>query len=964
MAFTSVNHNTDALLFLKVFCDLLKEMTKRKDTKSTSKTSSKRSKRRVEAKSNTRSTTRGGTSRRSGRRKPRNSSGSGGGVLDKARNLREISLPTFKKPTFNFQFNARRKAIITGLVCILATIFISLSLLSPNQGWVTGRVIDLIWSTFGWGSPAILISLLLGGFWLIQWGMERPPKITSLRYVGSILLFLTLESFASIIALMQDNGLYTFEQIQAAQVGGGFVGNLLAQSFISVIGHVGTIFSLMVIGLIAGVMVSGVQWDELMGLFRFNTAQTRAPRQGALSLRQRRSVDEAAAPTTARATAATPAVAEHTASDVVREWVEPAPPDEAIDKEEVPSPNGRRRSTRRRIAPANNQQDDAPLPQPIILGREEKQKLSWSLPDLQEMLNLGADYETNNDHIREQSHIIEETLRSFGAPSSVVDVQHGPTLVQYCVEPQYIEQRSGKRTKVKVGKIASLADDLALALAARSVRIQAPVPGKGYVGIEVPNEAKALVSLRDVMESDVFKKLTKKSPLTIGLGQDVSGQPMAADLTKMPHVLVAGATGSGKSICVNSIIACLLLQNTPEDLQLVMVDPKRVELTGYNGIPHLAAPVVVDMERVVGTLQWALREMDNRYKLFADTGARNITDYNSKIRQQRKQKLPFIVIIIDELADLMMLAPEDTERAITRLAQMARATGIHMIIATQRPSVDVVTGLIKANFPARIAFAVASSTDSRVVLDTTGAERLLGQGDMLFQDPNKPAPVRMQGCFVSDEELNKLIDYWKHARRFGHIERETNFIKAATEKVRKEELDQAVWDVDDDPDKMIKTAEKRDHLPVKEEPKIESKLAKTPPPPSPKLQQPALWEELRDEIEAAQEEAMEPDHPVDELYEEAVALVRELGKASTSLLQRRFRIGYTRAARLIDAMEDNDIIGPPTGTSKARVVFDEEGNMISEEDDEDFEDEEEEETAVAALDDLTEAMVQIHDDDE
>ncbi len=956
-------------------------MTKRKDTKSTSKTSSKSSKRRVEAKSSTRSTTRGGTS---SRRKPRSSSSSGGSVLDKARNLREISLPTikkptFKKPSFNFQFNARRKAIIAGLVCILGTVFISLSLLSPNQGWVTGRLIDLIWSGFGWGSPVILLSLLLGGFWLIQWGMERPPKIARLRYAGSILLFFTLESFASIIALMQDNGLYTFEQIQKAQVGGGFVGNLLAQSFISVIGYLGAILTLMIVGLIAGVMVSGVQLDELMGLFRFGgSAETTTPKQGALSLRQRRSVAETAAPTTARAAASAPttaaangspaaATAENT--DVVRDWVEPAPPDETTDTETVEPPNGRRRSTRRRVTPSTGKQDEAPLPQPLILGREERQKLSWSLPELPEMLNLGADYETNNDHIREQTSIIEETLRSFGAPSSVVDVQHGPTLVQYCVEPQYIEQRSGKRTKVKVGKIASLADDLALALAARSVRIQAPVPGKGYVGIEVPNEAKALVSLRDVMESDVFKKLTKKSPLTIGLGQDVSGQPMAADLSKMPHVLVAGATGSGKSICVNSIIACLLLQNTPEELQLVMVDPKRVELTGYNGIPHLAAPVVVDVERVVGTLQWALREMDNRYKLFADTGARNITDYNSKIRKQNQQKLPYIVIIIDELADLMMLAPEDTERAITRLAQMARATGIHMSIATQRPSVDVVTGLIKANFPARIAFAVASSTDSRVVLDTTGAERLLGQGDMLFQDPNKPAPVRMQGCFVSDDELNKLIDYWKHARRFGHIERETNFIKAATEKVSKEELDQAVWDVDEDPDKMIKTAAKRNHLPVQEEPKIESKLAKTPPATPPKLQQPALWAELRDEIEAAQEEALEPDHPVDDLYEEAVALVRELGKASTSLLQRRFRIGYTRAARLVDAMEDHDIIGPPTGTSKARVVFDEAGNIVGDngdddDDDEDFEVEEEEETAVAALDDLTEAMMQIHDDDE
>lgn len=946
-------------------------MSKRKTTSAKKPPNQKR---RVEAKSSTRDsasrnntsrgTTRGGTTRGgTSKRRPRQTAG-GGSLLGRTRPFREISLPTFKKPNLNIQFNARRKAIFMGLALILATIFIGLSLLSPNQGWVTGRIISLLWATFGWGSPLVLISFLIGSFWLIQWGMERPPKIPPMRLTGILLLFLIIESFASIIALMQNNGLYTFEQIQEAQVGGGFVGNLLAQSFMTVLGNFGTILSFMIVGLIAGLMVSGVRIEQLTRLFKGQRAPA-APvaTQSALSFRERQpAVDTTTPPITAAAAAphsdnsvAAPVESKTSASP------QPATADAQTDQNQ--SSGVRSLLRRKRVAP---ELQEPAAPQPIILGQEEKHKLSWSLPILQDMLNLGVDYETNNDHIREQTNIIEETLHSFGAPSIVVDVQHGPTLVQYCVEPQYIEQRSGKRTKVKVGKISSLADDLALALAARSVRIQAPVPGKGYVGIEVPNEAKALVSLRDVMEADVFKKLAKKSPLVIGLGQDVSGQPMAADLTKMPHLLIAGATGSGKSVCVNAIIACLLLQNTPEDLQLVMVDPKRVELTGYNGIPHLAAPVVVDIERVVGTLQWALREMDNRYKLFADTGSRNITDYNTKMRQQKKQRLPYIVIIVDELADLMMLAPEDTERAITRLAQMARATGIHLIIATQRPSVDVVTGLIKANFPARIAFAVASSTDSRVVLDTTGAERLLGQGDLLFQDPNKPAPVRMQGCFVSDEELNKLIDYWKQARRFGHIERETNFISASTDRIRKAELNQAVWDVDENPADMIKTAAKKDHLPVREELKIESKLAKEPPP-KPKLAQPPLWEELREEIEAAQEEALEPDHPVDDLYDEAVAMVRDIGKASTSLLQRRFRIGYTRAARLIDAMEDNNIIGPPTGTSKARQVFDESGNALGSSDDNDDEDsvneEEEGETAVVALDDLTQALMHIHNED-
>jgi S-DNA-T family DNA segregation ATPase FtsK/SpoIIIE len=570
---------------------------------------------------------------------------------------------------------------------------------------------------------------------------------------------------------------------------------------------------------------------------------------------------------------------------------------------------------------------------------------NWKLPVLNEVLESGTETDLNNLAIREQVEVIEHTLDSFGAPATVVEINQGPTIVQFGVEPNYIQARSGKRTKVKVGKIAGLADDLALALAAKSIRIQAPVPGKGYVGIEVPTPAKALVSLRDVMEAAEFQKI--KSPLRIGLGQNVAGQPVAADLAGMPHVLIAGTTGSGKSVCVNGIIACLLLQNTPEQLKLVMVDPKRVELTGYNGIPHLAAPVVVEMDRVIGVLQWAQREMDKRYQSFAEVGARNIVDYNKKIQRRKDvNPLPYIVIIIDELADLMMLAPEDTERAITRLAQMARATGIHMVIATQRPSVDVVTGLIKANFPARIAFAVASSTDSRVVLDTTGAERLLGQGDMLFQSPDAASPVRLQGCFVSDEELTKLIAYWQTARRFNMIPAEPaprpGEVAAAPRPTSPvatpsapepsphheaaNEAAEIPFEVPDTPApsrEPLLTAPRPVAAPKKEGKREEvgevtavSNNTPLPPPSAPvqEHQQP-LWEELQ-QIAAEKENEME-----DDLLPEAIEMVRELNKASTSLLQRRFRIGYTRAARLIDYMEDKGIIGPPTGTSKAREVL-------------------------------------------
>jgi S-DNA-T family DNA segregation ATPase FtsK/SpoIIIE len=584
----------------------------------------------------------------------------------------------------------------------------------------------------------------------------------------------------------------------------------------------------------------------------------------------------------------------------------------------------------------------------------------WTVPRVADILESGTDIDVNSASIRERVEVIEHTLESFGAPATVVEINQGPTITQFGVEPNYVVLRGGKRTKVKVGKIASLADDLALALAARSIRIQAPVPGKGYVGIEVPNSAKALVSLRDVMESSEYGRM--RSSLRIGLGQNVAGQPIVADLGVMPHLLIAGTTGSGKSVCVNGLIACLLLQNTPDDLRLVMVDPKRVELTGYNGIPHLAAPVVVDMDRVIGTLQWALREMDNRYKLFAGAGARNIDEYNKKIRRdQNTQKLPYIVIVIDELADLMMLAPEDTERSITRLAQMARATGIHMVIATQRPSVDVVTGLIKANFPARIAFAVASSTDSRVILDTTGAERLLGQGDMLFQSPDAAAPVRLQGCFVSDTELAKLISYWQTARRAQVIAAPGS--PPAGSGAPSRPVKGTVVIVDPQPATTDHRPQTTDipppvsHLnapeqmpttpaPQRRAPRIPTKPPDTQPvfvAPEPRppvtphpdefsdpnpsgITQQPLWEALQ-EMENGGDEAPDVD---DELLPEAIVLVRSLNKASTSLLQRRFRIGYTRAARLMDALEDQGIIGPPTGTSKAREVYGANGSPAEE----------------------------------
>ena len=805
------------------------------------------------------------------------------------------------------------------------------------------------------------------GVYLVLWGMEQPPSIPVYRVLGFSLFFIAFAAFASLAQILRDNALNDFWAVAESETGGGYFGGVIGYALTEAVGTPGAILALVVVAAIGTILLFGITRTDMGNFLHVLTAlgvredtetnataardipiNTGRTRGGTL----RRSTQEPAQlplpdPETAVSPSSRQAVSTNSAQAAVKE--DPKP-------EVKPKRVLRGRAKREETPPAQQ----PTIVTPVFVGGMSAQMRNWTVPILAEMLARGHDQDTSDAMIREQVEIIEHTLESFGAPATVVEINQGPTITQFGVEPNYLEMRSGKRTKVKVGKIASLADDLALALHARSIRIQAPVPGKGFVGVEVPNTAKALVSLRDVMESESFQKIAKKSPLAIGLGQDVAGNPISADLASMPHVLIAGTTGAGKSVCVNGIIACLLLQNSPDDLKLVMVDPKRVELTGYNGIPHLAAPVVVDMERVIGTLQWAMREMENRYKMFAEIGARNIADYNKKLRKRKDvQKMPYIVIIIDELADLMMLSPEDTERGITRLAQMARATGIHMIIATQRPSVDVVTGLIKANFPARIAFAVASSTDSRVILDSTGAERLLGQGDMLFQSPDAPAPARLQGCFVSDEELGKLIAYWQRARRFSTISAEEAAIPkvapstlpppsrsrltpppeqaASTSSAQAPSNNGKATSANPTVKKPLATAP----IPIPEEPiagelvDLEPETPTQPIPtqsmtvtqpvpdpifPPPADATPTQQRPLLEELAALEEENKRKQQFEDELMPEAIEMVRQLNKASTSLLQRRFRIGYTRAARMIDAMEEMDIIGPPTGTSKAREV--------------------------------------------
>jgi S-DNA-T family DNA segregation ATPase FtsK/SpoIIIE len=481
----------------------------------------------------------------------------------------------------------------------------------------------------------------------------------------------------------------------------------------------------------------------------------------------------------------------------------------------------------------------------------------WQLPPIQQIFDEGYEIEISEAEIRKRVKIIEETLLSFGVEVKVREINQGPAVTQFSLEPGYMATKDAKGNprKVRVSRIVNLSNDLALALAASPIRIEAPIPGRPYVGLEVPNSTTNVVTLRNLMESNQFQRA--RGALKLALGQDVSGRSFVADLATMPHLLIAGATGSGKSVCINAIIACLISTHTPETLRMLMIDPKMVELVNYNGIPHLLAPVVTELEKAIGVLSWATREMDRRYKLFSKEGVRNLETFNEKMTETDGETLPYIIIIIDELADLMMMAPDEVERTIARIAQMARATGMHLIIATQRPSVDVVTGLIKANFPARIAFAVSSQIDSRVILDSPGAERLLGKGDQLYMAADSAKMRRLQGVFVSDQELNRLGRFWRSSL-------------------------------------PIQEREPRDPVQIPAD-----------------LVQRALWEDMEKGRKGKDEE----------LLEKAIVEVRQQGKASVSMLQRRLRIGYARAARLVDELEAQGIIGPEEGGGRSRTVL-------------------------------------------
>ena len=440
---------------------------------------------------------------------------------------------------------------------------------------------------------------------------------------------------------------------------------------------------------------------------------------------------------------------------------------------------------------------------------------------------------------------LQKTLYSFGVSAKVENVSVGPAITRYELKPA---------EGVRVSKIANLADDIALNLAAKTIRIEAPIPGKQAVGIEVPNEESEIVHIREILETDAFTN--SKSKLAFALGKDVSGEAVVADIAKMPHVMIAGATGSGKSVCINTLISSIIYKAKPSEVKLVMVDPKIVELSVYNGIPHLLIPVVTDPKKAAGALAWAVQEMENRYTMFASKGVRDLKGYNEAVEQKGELgKLPHIVIIIDELADLMMVAKGDVEDAICRLAQKARAAGMHLVIATQRPSVDVITGLIKANIPSRIAFAVSSQVDSRTILDQVGAEKLLGKGDMLFFPTGAPKPTRIQGSFISDKEVEKIV----------------NFVKANGEASYNEDIIESI--------------------------------------------------EKANSTDKEIEEGSLDDDETDPLLAEAIEVVIETGQASTSFIQRKFKVGYARAGRIIDQMEERGVISGYQGSKPREVLM-------------------------------------------
>jgi len=690
---------------------------------------------------------------------------------------------------------------IAGLISFALAVLLVISLADMGAGAVGQFFARFFRVGLGWGAYFIPLCLILLGIHLLQ----REKIIPSSRLTGTGLLLLVLLTFFHLRFPKTEVWSHAW-----AGEGGGLIGALFTLICLTLFGQIGSYIILLTLALIASLLITNI---SLVNLIRGIADKVKEGGQ---------------------------VIHRCCANGIV--------PREEEVKEERPEEE--------RFVPVLVNVSDEIKAEPVKVPEEEGKELPAKVtPPPGESVRSVLNYQLPPIHIlrrnksqgdprwqknvAENIKLLEETLAQFNVKARVVEVSRGPAITRY-------ELQLAPGTKVS--RIVSLADDISLHLAATDVRIEAPIPGKAAVGIEVPNKEITPVYLREVVDTPLFKDST--SPLTFALGKDIAGEPVIADLAKMPHLLIAGATGAGKSVCLNALLASLLFRVKPDEVKFILIDPKRVELSVYNDLPHLLAPVVVDPQRAAATLCWLVQEMENRYNLFAQRGVRNIGRYNRSLvgAEEKELFLPYIVVIIDELADLMFVAPGEVEDAICRLAQMARAAGIHLVIATQRPSVDVITGLIKANIPSRISFAVSSQTDSRTILDMGGAEKLLGKGDMLFLPVGSIKPYRVQGAFISDKEVEKLVCFWR---------------QQAEPEYREEVL----------------AAE------------LETKAQGS----------------IRDEE--------------DELFFQALELVVEQQQASASMLQRRFRIGYTRAARLIDLMEEKGYVGPSEGSKPRQVLL-------------------------------------------
>jgi len=694
---------------------------------------------------------------------------------------------------------------VGGILLLAFVIFLLTSLLTDKAGALGELASQGMRLAFG--ASAALMTWLLGlvGVALLIW---RGKFLTPPRAVGLVILFLLLPS---LFHLSIPPGL-EFENAKRG-LGGGHLGAFVAWGLLEGLGPWGRGVAITAMGLVAILLVTDRSFLDLLRLFG----------------RLLRSLASLLRIALARLVASKPTVSEEEMAGTE------APVTEVQKGEREPTP-----SERKPTEPVDEHAGEDPeiLPQYRHLSPDLKRR--YELPPVSLLARSRSSQRgLTSREIKDRAAALEQTLRNFGVDTKVVDVSVGPAVTRYELEPG---------PGVKVSRIVALANDIALNLAAPHVRIEAPVPGKAVVGVEVPNPATQLVPLRDLVESREFRQ--SKSPTTVALGKDISGRPVITSLEQTLHLLIAGATGSGKSVCLQSIILSLLFRAHPDQVKLLLVDPKVVELSAFNRVPHLLAPVVTDPRQAAGALRWVVGEMERRYEAFATLGAKDINRYNSQVLKGREgdeslEPLPFIVVIVDELADLMMVAPAEVEDAIHRLAQMARAAGIHLVLATQRPSVDVITGVIKANIPSRIAFAVSSQADSRTILDVGGAEKLLGRGDMLFLPVGANKPMRLQGAYVSESDVEAVVDF---------------------------------------------TAKQTE----------------------PKFEEDVITEGPADDDQGLGQE--------DELLPEAVKVVFEHGQASISLLQRKLRIGYTRAGRLIDAMEERGFVGPFEG-SKAREVL-------------------------------------------